>query len=79
MNQAPSFYNLYCVNIHCDKSIHLHGVQTRAIFDIENLTATHICTGCRQPLFSPMDIEIGQMITEAGMSIPHKSYYNTDK
>jgi len=77
MNQAPSFYNLYCTNIHCDRSIHLHGVQTRAIFDIDNLTATHICTGCHQPLFSPMDIEIEQMITEAGARIPHKTYYNT--
>ena len=79
MKQIPSFYNLYCINVDCDKSIHLHGVQTRVIFDIENLTATHICLGCRQPLFSPMDIEIEQMVTEAGVRIQDKPYYNTDK
>ena len=77
MNPGPSFYNLYCINIHCNKSIHLHGVQTQVIFDIDNLTATHICTSCHQGLFSPMDIEIEQMITEAGATIPHKTYYNT--
>jgi len=74
MNQVPSLYNLYCINIHCDKSIHVHGVQTQVLFDIENLTATHICTGCRENLFSPMDIEIEQMITEAGARILHKSH-----
>ena len=79
MNQAPTLYNLYCVNIHCDKSIHLHGIQTQVIFDIENLTATHICTSCRQALFSPMDIEIEQIITQAGAMMPHKPYYNTEK
>ncbi len=72
MSQALSLYNLYCINTHCVKSIHMHGVQTPVIFDIENLTATHICTGCRQELFSSMDIEIEQMIVKAGVMVLNK-------
>lgn len=76
MNDPIVFYNLYCINKHCEISIYLESAQTRVIFNKENLIAMHTCTCCNQPLFSAMDIEIEQMIAEAGIILA-KPYYDS--
>jgi len=77
MNQAPSLYNLYCINIHCEASIYHNNTLIQAIFDEENLGANHICTSCRYSLFSAMDLEIEQITAEVGVLRVHKPHYNS--
>jgi hypothetical protein len=72
-----SLYNLYCINMSCEASIYRNSVETQVIFDAENLAATHICTCCRQPLFSAMDIAIERMTAEVGVKAMGKPYYNS--
>ena len=74
MKQGPSIYNLYCVNTGCEKSIYSNAIQTQAIFDIDNLTAAHICTGCRHKLISAIDMEIGRMLSSSGIRMPDWSF-----
>jgi hypothetical protein len=74
MNLRANFYNLYCLSMNCRQSIYWNSVETRAIFDAENLAATHTCTCCGQSLFSAMDIEIKQITAEAGIISGRPSY-----
>jgi len=75
MSASPYFFNLYCLNMNCQQSIYWNSVETRAIFDAETLTATHLCACCSQSLSSAMDIEIKQMTAEVGV-ISGRSYHN---
>lgn len=76
MNQSPYFYNLYCLDMNCKQSIYLNSVVTKAVFNLENLAATHLCTCCGQLLSSAMDIEIRQVTAEAGI-VSGKPYHNS--
>jgi hypothetical protein len=68
MSQLSSFYHLYCLNMNCRQSIYWNSVETKTRFTADNLTATHLCVYCGQPLFSAMDIEIKQMTALAGVT-----------
>ena len=78
MSQSPYFYNLYCLDMNCKQSIYLNSVETSAVFNAENLVATHFCACCGQPLSSAMDIEIKQMTAEAGIK-SIKPYHNSSR
>ena len=64
MNQSIKLYYLYCMNRQCQKSIY-HRMETIQIpFTAKNIVNTHVCTCCKQPLVSAIDIAIKEVVTE---------------
>jgi hypothetical protein len=78
MSLYPNYYNLYCLNMNCERSIYWSSVETRAEFNEVNLGSIHRCTCCDQPLSSSMDIEIKQVTAEAGVTLD-RSYQNSGR
>ncbi len=60
-------YNLYCLNAKCKASIYHHPKDIEVPFDLENLSATHLCPCCDNPLVSKMDMEIKKMVAEIAL------------
>ena len=63
-DQPLTFFHLYCLNTKCKLSIYHHNLVIKTPFTAENLKSNHICTCCKEPLVSAMDIEIKHMMSE---------------
>ena len=63
-DQSVSFFHLYCLNVKCKGSIYQRAMDIEVPFDVDNLTATHICPCCDQPLVSTMDMEIKKIMAQ---------------
>jgi tartrate dehydratase alpha subunit/fumarate hydratase class I-like protein len=72
MKNPVELYYLYCLNMQCQVSIYHRMVELRVPFTSENLTATHICPCCNQPLVSLMDIEIRCVMAGSGAERSNK-------
>jgi hypothetical protein len=78
MKDSYLYYNLYCVNMHCETSIY-HNIKENEIpFTESNLVTTHGCACCKQPLVSAMDMEIEQVVAEAGIRLSDNKFLNAD-
>jgi len=64
MKQPFNLYFLYCMNFQCKDSIYHQMVGTQVPITLENLTATHTCTCCDQPMSSAIDLEIKNTMVE---------------
>ena len=69
MNDLHPYYNLYCINLHCDISIYNKIMGIEVPFTEKNLLETHTCVCCEHPMISAMEIEIEQVVTGAGIKL----------
>jgi len=65
MNQQTSYYTLYCLNSPCINSVFHRNTKIIKVFNAENISASHHCPNCQQPLASYMDILIEHALIEA--------------
>jgi hypothetical protein len=78
MNDNYPFYNLYCINMHCDRSIYKNINQIEIPFNEGNLLTTHICMVCNHPMTSTMEMEIEHLIAGVGVKLPGNPFYDTN-
>jgi hypothetical protein len=60
--QPLTFFHLYCLNIKCKLSIYHHGVIIKTPFTVDNLVSDHLCSCCKSPMSSAMDMEIKHLL-----------------
>ncbi|HEY4197774.1 MAG TPA: hypothetical protein VGM63_19675 [Mucilaginibacter sp.] len=78
MEDTCPYYNLYCINIQCGISIYNHINENEILFTESNLVAAHRCPCCKQQLVSAMDMEIEQVVAEAGIRLSGNKFLNAD-
>jgi hypothetical protein len=76
MNDLHPYYNLYCINLHCDISIYNKIMGLEVPFTEQNLLDTHSCICCEQPMVSAMEIEIEQVVAGAGIRLSDDNFLN---
>jgi hypothetical protein len=76
MNDTYTFYNLYCVNMHCNQSIYHRTDPTQILFSEDNLLSVHYCERCNQPMTSAMEMEIEYITAGAGIRLPGKPFHD---
>jgi len=64
--------------MHCQSSIYHNIKENEVSFTETNLLKTHPCACCNQILVSAMDMEIEQVVAEAGISLPGNKFLNAD-
>ena len=69
MKHLNSFYHLYCINMVCPGSVFGSIQDIRLELTPENLTDTHLCVCCGAHLVTAIDIEIKQLLAEAGIQL----------
>jgi len=70
MRELPSFYILYCINVHCKDSIFHNSHKYFVPFQAESILSFFSCPTCQQTLVSAMDIELEQIMATAKVSLP---------
>ncbi len=78
MRDNYPLYNLYCINMHCDRSIYRNINRLEIPFNEENLMRTHVCVFCNSPMTSAMEMEIEHLIVEVGVRLPGNPFYDTN-
>jgi hypothetical protein len=69
MNATNSFYMLYCINLHCERSVFNKSGKIISHFHAGSLLSVRLCPKCHSRLVSAMDIELEQITAEAKVKL----------
>lgn len=70
MNDPIQFYDLYCINVHCGRSVFNGTSKMISHFHAGSLLSARLCPACQSVLVSAMDIELEQITAEAKVYMP---------
>jgi len=74
MDYSHSFFNMYCINMHCKTSVYNHIKEITMPLTEKTLLARHDCPFCGKTLVSTIEAEIGHLMAEVNSQ--NKSYLN---
>jgi hypothetical protein len=69
MNDPIQFYDLYCINVHCECSIFYGNSKIVSHFHVGSILMARLCPTCQSVLVSAMDIELEQITAGAKVSM----------
>jgi len=73
MNDPIQFYDLYCINVHCECSIFNGNSKMISHFHAGSILSVRLCPTCQSVLVSAMVIELEQITAGAKVSMTNQA------